>query len=169
MQIPDPPPWPFWPITITTVVMATSLYLYRRGVSNRRSVGARVASIAGVVLVFALPTAVLLLAQDSSCSDNEYSSGFDTNWAAFGAMLLLLLGALWLLGIAAGVPMDRVWRLPASVAAALTAGYVFEGFMSLMTLSQYCENSPGPLYLHTSLAVILPLVGLGIAHTWEHD
>ena len=149
--------------------MATSLYLYRRGAVNRRSVGARVAIVAGVLLLFALPMGVILLGQDSGCSDTGYGSGSDTNWAVFGAMLLLLLGALWLLGIAAGVLLDRVWRLPASVAGALTAGYVFEGSMSIMTLGQYCENSPGLLYLHTSLAVILPLVGLGIAHTWQHD
>ena len=106
MEIPDPPPWPFWPITITTVVMATTLYLYRRGAANRRSVGARVAIVAGVVLVFALPTAAILLGQDSGCSDNEYSSGFTTNWAVFGGMLLLL-GALWLLGCRPPVTWDH--------------------------------------------------------------
>jgi hypothetical protein len=169
MQFAAPPPWPFWPITITTAAMATAVYLHRRAVANRRSGAVRVAIVAGVVLLFAAPTGAILLGQESGCSDTGYGATSETNWVALGAMLLVLVGAMWPLGVAAGQPLDRAWRLPAVVAGALVGGYVLEGIMSLMALGQYCESSPGLLYLHATLAVVLPLVGLGIARTWQHE
>lgn len=166
MTYPDPPPWPWWPITTTTLLVAVAIYLYHRAARNSRSVAVRSGIVAALIVLFPLPALYVMVAHATSCNDNGYTTGGGSE--SSGGMLLLLggtlVGAVWLLTLAAGEPPGRSWRLPAMLIGGIAVGLLVEGMISFGGLSSYCDGSASVLQQQVGAAIIVPLVvGLGLA------
>lgn len=164
----QPPPWPWWPITLATALVAAMVYLYVRAARNGRSVGERVGIVVVALVLFAIPALTVIVTQGISCRDSAVLSRSSASLGLTGATVVVLLVALGLLGLAAGEPLGTTWRMPAVLLLLLVPASIVEALVSIVTLDAYCEGTRGPLQLHAGLALVLPvLLGLGLAWHWR--
>jgi hypothetical protein len=168
VRVIEPPPWPWWPITFTTVCVVATLFLYTRARRNGRPFGVQSGIVGATVALFAIPVLTVIGTQDMRCGEDGVVSRSDLNLAVISLTMGVVLVALWGLALAAGEPPRRAWRLPAVLLAALVPAGILEALISIVALDSYCDAGDGLLQAQLGAAVVLPVVvGLALARGWR--
>ena len=158
---PPPPPWTGWPSLVSCAAMA--LYLYVRAARYGRRLGKRIGIAIGALVLLALPTLMVIASQDLTCRDDGVWVRSHASWGVLGVSSVAVLGALWLLGAASGAPAAAMARrAPVILMVLLLPAVIVEVMISSVPLDEYCEGSRGLLHLQAGLALLLPVLAVGL-------
>jgi hypothetical protein len=149
--------WLWWPTTLLTGGAGSGLYLYiaSLGLNVRRRVAVALGG-AGLSVVIG---GLFFATASNICADGAHLRV--NSWVPLTAALVWFTALLGL-GMIGGIRAPYVWVGPLLGLVAGAVALWAEAIIGLHTMSRYCDGLPKPLRLHTTVAVALPALVLGV-------
>ena len=159
----SPPELPFSGWFIVALLVAGTVYLFVRAAGNQLGWGARVGVVAGSFFALQVPSGAVILTQDLTCRDGgvlERPGGALIVVGMTGLALVWLLTMFWVAGDRAPGSGRRLAVIPPALLVPVT---LVELMGSLLPLEHYCAGVRGVLHLQAALALLVPVVAIGLA------
>lgn len=159
----SPPEPPFSGWFIVALLVAGTVYLLVRAAGNQHGWAARVGVVAGSFVALQVPIGAVILTQDLTCRDGgvlERPSGALMVVGLTGLALVWLLTMFWVAGDRAPGSGRRLAVIPPAV---LVPVCFVELMGPLLPLEHYCDGARGVLHLQAALALLVPVVSIGLA------